>query len=138
MFILLSGLLLVGGLAICTVIELLSMWNLTRIEVQLCNMLSPEAYPLSLGTYNWCLVSNPSFSLVKNVIHIFQARSYLDDHCPKLKLDTRWSWKIFHFHPVLPNLWSWTFCELGAPTPDRCIRGPKMPTLATAYFNSYR
>ncbi|KAM7512910.1 hypothetical protein LguiB_011785 [Lonicera macranthoides] len=51
-----TGLLLVGGLAICTVIELLSMWNLTRIEVQLCNMLSPEAHPLSLGTYNWCLI----------------------------------------------------------------------------------
>uniref|UniRef100_A0A7C9A6L0 ceramide glucosyltransferase n=1 Tax=Opuntia streptacantha TaxID=393608 RepID=A0A7C9A6L0_OPUST len=51
-----SGLLLVGCLAICTVIELLSMWNLTRIEVELCNMLSPEALPLSLATYNWCLV----------------------------------------------------------------------------------
>jgi hypothetical protein len=51
-----KGLSLVGGLAICTAIELLSMWNLTRIEVQLCNMLSPEAPPLSLRTYNWCLV----------------------------------------------------------------------------------
>ncbi|KAK3024902.1 hypothetical protein RJ639_043217, partial [Escallonia herrerae] len=51
-----AGLLLAGGLAICTVVELLSMWNLTRIEVQLCNMLSPEAPPLSLNTYNWCLV----------------------------------------------------------------------------------
>ncbi|KAK3016473.1 hypothetical protein RJ639_007722 [Escallonia herrerae] len=51
-----TGLLLAGGLAICTVVELLSMWNLTRIEVQLCNMLSPEAPPLSLNTYNWCLV----------------------------------------------------------------------------------
>uniref|UniRef100_A0A5B7ABC0 ceramide glucosyltransferase n=1 Tax=Davidia involucrata TaxID=16924 RepID=A0A5B7ABC0_DAVIN len=51
-----GGLLLVGCLTICTIIELLSMWNLTRIEVQLCNMLSPEAPPLSLGSYNWCLV----------------------------------------------------------------------------------
>ncbi|KAL0346635.1 UNVERIFIED_CONTAM: hypothetical protein Scaly_1679500 [Sesamum calycinum] len=49
-------LLLAGSLAICTVIELLSMWNLTRIEVQLCNLLSPEAPPLSLASYNWCLV----------------------------------------------------------------------------------
>ncbi|KAL9224545.1 hypothetical protein vseg_000569 [Gypsophila vaccaria] len=51
-----KGLLLVGFLATCTTIELLSMWNLTRIEVHLCNMLSPEAPPLSLATYNWCLV----------------------------------------------------------------------------------
>ncbi|KAK6158983.1 hypothetical protein DH2020_006297 [Rehmannia glutinosa] len=50
------GLLLAGCLATCTVIELLSMWNLTRIEVQLCNVLSPEAPPLSLASYNWCLV----------------------------------------------------------------------------------
>ncbi|KAM7519432.1 hypothetical protein LguiB_018394 [Lonicera macranthoides] len=51
-----SGLILAGCLAICTVVELLSMWNLTRIEVRLCNMLSPEATPLSLSSYNWCLV----------------------------------------------------------------------------------
>lgn len=51
-----GGLLLAGCLAICTVIELLSMWNLTRIEVQLCNILSPEAPPLSLAFYNWGLV----------------------------------------------------------------------------------
>ncbi|KAG5024447.1 hypothetical protein JHK82_020347 [Glycine max] len=51
-----SGLSLVTFLAICTLVELLSMWNLTRIEVQLCNMLSPEAPQLSLASYNWCLV----------------------------------------------------------------------------------
>ncbi|KAH9762623.1 Ceramide glucosyltransferase [Citrus sinensis] len=51
-----GGLLLVSCLAICTFTELLSMWNLTRIEVQLCNMLSPEAPKLSLATYNWVLV----------------------------------------------------------------------------------
>ncbi|WJX41018.1 hypothetical protein P8452_28437 [Trifolium repens] len=51
-----AGLPLVNFLAICTLVELLSMWNLTRIEVQLCNMLSPEAPQLSLATYNWCLV----------------------------------------------------------------------------------
>lgn len=56
-FFLSSGLLLAGCLAICTIIELLSMWNLTRIEVQLCNLLSPEATPLSLASYNWFLVS---------------------------------------------------------------------------------
>ncbi|GFY98384.1 nucleotide-diphospho-sugar transferases superfamily protein [Actinidia rufa] len=50
------GLLLASCLAMCTFIELLSMWNLTRIEVRLCNLLSPEAPPLSLATYNWCLV----------------------------------------------------------------------------------
>ncbi|XP_057967370.1 uncharacterized protein LOC131157328 [Malania oleifera] len=51
-----TGLLLAGCLAVCTVIELLSMWNLTRIEVHLCNMLSPEAPGLSLRSYNWGLV----------------------------------------------------------------------------------
>ncbi|KAJ7973785.1 Ceramide glucosyltransferase, nucleotide-diphospho-sugar transferase [Quillaja saponaria] len=51
-----DGLYLVSFLAICTLIELLSMWNLTRIEVQLCNILSPEAPRLSLASYNWCLV----------------------------------------------------------------------------------
>ncbi|KAI5383080.1 uncharacterized protein LOC127102170 [Lathyrus oleraceus] len=51
-----AGLSLVSFLAICTLVELLSMWNLTRIEVQLCNMLSPEAPQLSLAAYNWCLV----------------------------------------------------------------------------------
>ncbi|XP_022882486.1 uncharacterized protein LOC111399416 isoform X1 [Olea europaea var. sylvestris] len=50
------GLKLVGCLVLCSTIELLSMWNLTRIEVQLCNLLSPEAPPLSLASYNWCLV----------------------------------------------------------------------------------
>jgi len=48
-----AGLLLVNCLALCTAIELLSMWNLTRIEVHLCNMLSPEASRLSLTSYNW-------------------------------------------------------------------------------------
>ncbi|XP_019420258.1 PREDICTED: uncharacterized protein LOC109330508 [Lupinus angustifolius] len=51
-----GGLVLVTILAICTLVELVSMWNLTRIEVQLCNMLSPEAPQLSLASYNWCLV----------------------------------------------------------------------------------
>ncbi|KAJ6435455.1 hypothetical protein OIU84_000607 [Salix udensis] len=52
----LMGLLLVSCLAACTFIELFSMWNLTRIEVHLCNILSPEAPRLSLATYNWVLV----------------------------------------------------------------------------------
>ncbi|KAJ7969537.1 Ceramide glucosyltransferase, nucleotide-diphospho-sugar transferase [Quillaja saponaria] len=51
-----GGLYLVSFLAICTFVELLSMWNLTRIEVQLCNILSPEVPQLSLASYNWCLV----------------------------------------------------------------------------------
>ncbi|GAA0160171.1 hypothetical protein Leryth_001097 [Lithospermum erythrorhizon] len=50
------GFSLAFGLAVFTIIELLSMWNLTRIEVILCNMLSPEASPLTLATYNWFLV----------------------------------------------------------------------------------
>nr|DAD44585.1 TPA_asm: hypothetical protein HUJ06_002815 [Nelumbo nucifera] len=51
-----SGLVLVGCLAICTIVELLSMWNLTKVEIQLCNMLSPEGPPVSLDSYNWALV----------------------------------------------------------------------------------
>ena len=51
-----GGLSLAYFLAICTLLELLSMWNLTRIEVQLCNILSPEAPRLSIVNYNWCLV----------------------------------------------------------------------------------
>ncbi|TYJ32343.1 hypothetical protein E1A91_A05G028400v1 [Gossypium mustelinum] len=50
------GLLLAIWLAICTFTELLSMWNLTRIEVQLCNILSPEAPKLSLDYYNWSMI----------------------------------------------------------------------------------
>ncbi|KAI5662752.1 hypothetical protein M9H77_22075 [Catharanthus roseus] len=51
-----TGMTLATCLAACTIIELFSMWNLTRIEVQLCNILSPEAPKLSLASYNWCLV----------------------------------------------------------------------------------
>uniref|UniRef100_A0A0E0N6G5 ceramide glucosyltransferase n=1 Tax=Oryza rufipogon TaxID=4529 RepID=A0A0E0N6G5_ORYRU len=36
--------------------ELVSMWNLTKVEIQLCNMLSPEGPKVSLGSYNWGLV----------------------------------------------------------------------------------
>ncbi|KAG6523738.1 hypothetical protein ZIOFF_013615 [Zingiber officinale] len=51
-----TGLLLVIGLLISTVIELLSMWSLTKVEVQLCNMLSPEGATLSLDSYKWGFV----------------------------------------------------------------------------------
>ncbi|RCV28647.1 hypothetical protein SEVIR_5G425400v4 [Setaria viridis] len=50
------GLHLVGLLFICTLIELVSMWNLTKVEIQLCNMLSPEGPNVSLDSYNWGLV----------------------------------------------------------------------------------
>ncbi|KAE9448711.1 hypothetical protein C3L33_19406, partial [Rhododendron williamsianum] len=69
------GLLLAGGQAICTFIELLSMWNLTRIEVQLCNLLSPEAPPLSLASYNWCLVS--VFCFLLNIAEIVYTKYLL-------------------------------------------------------------
>uniref|UniRef100_A0A804J9A4 ceramide glucosyltransferase n=1 Tax=Musa acuminata subsp. malaccensis TaxID=214687 RepID=A0A804J9A4_MUSAM len=51
-----AGLSLASCLLISTVIELLSMWNLTKLEIQLCNMLSPEEPTVSLGSYNWGLV----------------------------------------------------------------------------------
>ncbi|XP_052722669.1 uncharacterized protein LOC108345125 isoform X2 [Vigna angularis] len=50
------GLKMVGLLVACTFVALFSMWNLTRIEVLLCNILSPEAPPLSLASYNWCKI----------------------------------------------------------------------------------
>ncbi|EEC71990.1 hypothetical protein OsI_04841 [Oryza sativa Indica Group] len=50
------GLKLVCCLLICTLTELVSMWNLTKVEIQLCNMLSPEGPKVSLGSYNWGLV----------------------------------------------------------------------------------
>ncbi|XP_027925243.1 uncharacterized protein LOC114182552 [Vigna unguiculata] len=50
------GLNMVWLLVTCTFVSLFSMWNLTRIEVLLCNILSPEAPPLSLASYNWCKV----------------------------------------------------------------------------------
>ena len=53
----LSGLKLVSFLLICITTELVSMWNLTRVEIQLCNMLSPEGPQDSLRSYNWGLVS---------------------------------------------------------------------------------
>jgi hypothetical protein len=54
-----SGLFLVGLLFICTLIELVSMWNLTKVEIQLRNMLSPEGPKVSLDSFNWGLVSVP-------------------------------------------------------------------------------
>ncbi|XP_015688328.1 uncharacterized protein LOC102715626 isoform X2 [Oryza brachyantha] len=50
------GLKLVCCLLICTLTELVSMWNLTKVEIQLCNMLSPQGPKVSLGSYNWGLV----------------------------------------------------------------------------------
>ncbi|XP_008799937.1 uncharacterized protein LOC103714461 [Phoenix dactylifera] len=50
------GLALAGCLFICTVLELASMWNLTKVEIYLCNLLSPEGPSVSLGSYNWGLV----------------------------------------------------------------------------------
>jgi hypothetical protein len=35
------------------------MWNLTKVEIQLCNMLSPEGPKVSLDSYNWGFVSVP-------------------------------------------------------------------------------
>ncbi|KMZ56945.1 UDP-Glc: ceramide beta-glucosyltransferase, family GT21 [Zostera marina] len=51
-----KGLMLAFCLIVCTCIELVSIWNLTRVESQLCNMLSPEVPPISLAKYNWGLV----------------------------------------------------------------------------------
>lgn len=72
----LPGMTLVTCLATCTVIELLSMWNLTRIEVHLCNMLSPEAPQLSLAFYNWFLVSVFS-SLPSSMLYIITVFYYI-------------------------------------------------------------
>ncbi|WOL16116.1 hypothetical protein Cni_G24898 [Canna indica] len=50
------GLLLSSCLLISTVIELLAMLNLTKVEIQLCNMLSPEGPTVSQDSYKWGLV----------------------------------------------------------------------------------
>ncbi|KAL4180773.1 hypothetical protein AMTRI_Chr12g234100 [Amborella trichopoda] len=50
------GLRFVGFLATCTIMELISMWNLTKVEIELCNLLSPEEPPVLLDSYNWGLV----------------------------------------------------------------------------------
>ncbi|KAJ1703683.1 hypothetical protein LUZ63_003462 [Rhynchospora breviuscula] len=50
------GSLLACCLVICTLVELISMWNLTKVEIHLCNLLSPEGPPVSLGSFNWGLV----------------------------------------------------------------------------------
>ncbi|KAL8137023.1 hypothetical protein V2J09_003024 [Rumex salicifolius] len=83
-----DGILLVGSLIICTVIELLSMWNLTRVEVQLCNMLSPEASPLSLASYNWFLVFIAMF--VDNLLYPVSAFS------SHFSQTINWSGIIYH------------------------------------------
>ncbi|KAF9614653.1 hypothetical protein IFM89_019630 [Coptis chinensis] len=51
-----GGLVLAGCLSLCTVVELVSMWNLTRVEIHLCNMLSPEEPHMSLDSYDWKLM----------------------------------------------------------------------------------
>ncbi|KAJ3678131.1 hypothetical protein LUZ60_001934 [Juncus effusus] len=51
-----SGLWLVSALLICTLLELTSMWNLTKVEIHLCNILSPEEPRVSLNSYNWGLI----------------------------------------------------------------------------------
>ncbi|XP_057839155.1 uncharacterized protein LOC131049143 isoform X2 [Cryptomeria japonica] len=51
-----TGLILVGCLAVCTVIEIISVWNITRVEIELCNALSPEEPRVSISQYNWGLV----------------------------------------------------------------------------------
>lgn len=70
------GLKLVTCLSVCTLLELLSMWNLTRIEVHLCNLLSPEAPQLSLASYNWGLVSK--FLSLFYVLQIWTPFLYLN------------------------------------------------------------
>ncbi|XP_039139060.1 uncharacterized protein LOC120276398 [Dioscorea cayenensis subsp. rotundata] len=69
------GLSLAGCLVVCTVIALVSMWNLTKVEIQLCNMLSPEGPKMSLDSYNWRLVFLAM--LVDNFLYPISAmRSY--------------------------------------------------------------
>ncbi|KAK1354812.1 Ceramide glucosyltransferase [Heracleum sosnowskyi] len=51
-----TGLFLVGWHALFTLWALLAVWNLTRVEVQLCNVLSPEGPQISIASYNLFLV----------------------------------------------------------------------------------
>eukprot|EP00249_Psilotum_nudum_P017701 c26449_g1_i1 orf=626-1981(-) len=41
---------------ICVGIEISSLWNLSKVEIELCNTLSPEEPPVSIHLYNWFFV----------------------------------------------------------------------------------
>ena len=96
-----SGLTLVSFLAVCTLLALFSMWNLTRIEVQLCNILSPEAPPLSLGSYNWCLVSSSPnfFSSLKKIKYFSKLASCVDE------FDWCYPTCLVHFYCSMKAFW---------------------------------
>ncbi|KAJ7514182.1 hypothetical protein O6H91_23G031900 [Diphasiastrum complanatum] len=50
------GLVLASLVIICISLELLSLRHLSTVVIKLCNMLSPERTPVSLHSYNWCLI----------------------------------------------------------------------------------
>eukprot|EP00250_Pteridium_aquilinum_P006173 c16146_g1_i1 orf=125-1678(+) len=41
---------------VCVMIEMASLWHLSRVEIDLCNALSPEQEQFSIQSYNWFLV----------------------------------------------------------------------------------
>ncbi|XP_024527369.1 uncharacterized protein LOC9633534 [Selaginella moellendorffii] len=51
-----TGLVMAGIVAICSVIESLSLQRLSAVIISLCNELSPEKPPVSIKTYNWFMV----------------------------------------------------------------------------------
>lgn len=51
-----TGAILSCSVLLSVLIEIVSLWNLSRVEIDLCNALSPEQQPVSIHSYNWLLV----------------------------------------------------------------------------------
>lgn len=55
---------LTGLVTLCTLIEVYMIRHLTKVEIELCNALSPETQPVPFKAYNWLKVC--IFSIVQN------------------------------------------------------------------------
>jgi hypothetical protein len=50
-------------------IEMVSLWNISRVEINLCNALSPEQERFSTQMYNWFIVSR-DFRGIEKLKHV--------------------------------------------------------------------
>ena len=56
-FLNIAGFVFACGHLLCAMIEMVSLWNISRVELNLCNALSPEQEQFSTRSYNWFIVS---------------------------------------------------------------------------------
>lgn len=63
------GFMFACGHLLCAMIEMVSLWNISRVEINLCNALSPEQERLSTQMYNWFIVSR-DFSGIEKLKHV--------------------------------------------------------------------